>query len=166
MFGDGGNAVTNEDVLKSFGAEVQAEHALIAHRMTWYATSQSFLFTAFAISGNQNDLKYFFLVGMPALGIVLSEFARRAIWAAIFVQNDLINEQHGLMSSMRELLKNQPDELRVFEAFAKTTCCGRKTKYRLHDRAMSAPKAIPIVFMIAWAVGLVYGLGRLMVLRA
>ena len=30
--------------------EVRAEHSLIANRLTWYVTSQSFLVTAFAIS--------------------------------------------------------------------------------------------------------------------
>jgi hypothetical protein len=30
--------------------EIRAEHSLIANRLTWYVTSQSFLVTAFAIS--------------------------------------------------------------------------------------------------------------------
>jgi hypothetical protein len=85
--------VTEETVLEAYHREIQAEHALISHRMSWYAASQSFLFTAFAIAGGANDWKWFFMLGMPALGIALSELARRSIWAAISVQTDLIAAQ-------------------------------------------------------------------------
>ncbi|WP_072925471.1 hypothetical protein [Microcystis aeruginosa] len=34
--------------------EIHREHNLIANRMNWYVTSQSFLMAAFAISGNNN----------------------------------------------------------------------------------------------------------------
>jgi hypothetical protein len=126
--------------------------------MSWYAASQSFLFTAFAIAGGENDLKWFFVLGMPALGIALSELARRSIWAAISVQTDLIAAQKVLIEKMEVDRNDKPEELRVFREYMKTTCCGRPTKYKHHDRAMWPPKVIPLVFMITWAVGVLYAL--------
>ena len=150
--------MTEESILDSFNREVQAEHALISHRMSWYAGSQSFLFTAFAIAGGTNDWKWFFLLGMPALGITLSELARRSIWAAISVQSDLLAAQKSLIEKMETDRKDKEEELRILREYKKTTCCGRPSKYKYHDRAMWAPKIIPLVFMVTWLLGLLYAI--------
>jgi predicted RNA binding protein with dsRBD fold (UPF0201 family) len=37
-----GTNLTNYNILETIRSEIQAEHLLISHRMTWYVTSQAF----------------------------------------------------------------------------------------------------------------------------
>jgi len=43
-----------EERFKLLRAEIRTEYALITNRMNWYVTSQSFLVTAFALSGGDH----------------------------------------------------------------------------------------------------------------
>jgi hypothetical protein len=95
------------DVLKAYSSEIQAEHVLISHRMSWYATSQAFLFAAYAAGGRGNDLKWVLLIGMPVVGICLSILAFKSIMAAITVQNDLIDNQTQFIASMKQKLNSR-----------------------------------------------------------
>ena len=49
---NGHQSLTLADALKSLREAIQAEHNLIAGRVTWYVTSQAFLLTAYATSWN------------------------------------------------------------------------------------------------------------------
>lgn len=150
--------MTEENVLDAFGQEIQAEHTLISHRMSWYATSQSFLFSAFAIvGGNGNAWTGFLLFGLPVLGLILSVLARRGIGAAITVQNDLIGEQENLVKKLESDWKEQPEKLAILALRAKMTCYGRRSRYELHYSAMKTTKAIPVVFMLAWVIAPICG---------
>src|SRR2546423_12416334 len=54
--------------------EIRAEHSLIANRLSWYVTSQSFLVTAFAISRGAGFtwFHFFSTLLLPIIGIVSS----------------------------------------------------------------------------------------------
>src|SRR5437870_13920101 len=54
--------------------EIRAEHTLIANRLTWYVTSQSFLVTAFAISRASGFtwFHWFSTLLLPFVGFVSS----------------------------------------------------------------------------------------------
>jgi hypothetical protein len=136
-------------VLEAYGREIQAEHTLLSHRMTWYVTSQSFLFSAYAVSGSHgNAWGSVFMIGIPVLGILLSELARRSIWAAIEAQYDLIRNQKALLGTPG--LELSAKERAVLKLLAKTTCEGRESKYSFHDAAMLPPLLIPILLMLSW----------------
>jgi hypothetical protein len=61
------------DIFLILQSEIQSEHNLIANRMTWYVTSQSFLMAAFAISGGK-DYSFKWLANhfIPCLGLATS----------------------------------------------------------------------------------------------
>ena len=59
---DGRQAKMNEEErFKLIRAEIHTEYDLIANRMNWYVTSQSFLVTAFALSGDDRHHYMWFL---------------------------------------------------------------------------------------------------------
>jgi hypothetical protein len=137
-------------VLEAYGREIQAEHTLMSQRMTWYVTSQSFLFSAYAISGsNSNSWGNIFMFGIPVLGMLLSEFARMSLWAAIEVQYGLIERQNKLITEQRPRLSCAKDQF-LLDLHSKTTCNGRETKHTFHDTAMLPPLLIPILLMLTW----------------
>ena len=143
--------MTDYDVLESMGREIQAEHTLIAHRLNWNFTSQSFLFTAYAIAGGDNDWRGFFQVVMPFLGIVLSGLALMAVCAALWVQDDLIGDQTRLIEKMRGrfVAANDTESADRLDDYAKTTCHGRRSGDRFHKLAMTPPFLVPVVFILA-----------------
>lgn len=54
--------------------EIRSEHSLIANRLTWYVTSQSFLVTAFAISRGNGFawFAWFSTLLLPLIGLISS----------------------------------------------------------------------------------------------
>jgi hypothetical protein len=130
---------SKKDVLDAYCREIQAEHTLISHRMSWFSTSQSFLFTAFAISGSpNNEWNHLLSFLMPILGIVLTELARRSIWAAIIVQDDLINEQKVLIESLEKECRDSAQS-EVLGLWFKTMCYRRRTNVEFHNVATDFP---------------------------
>ena len=139
------------NVLDTIRNEIQAEHALISHRMTWLVTSQSFLMTAFAISGGVgNQLFPFLNFWIPLVGIMLSALAFLGIAAAIWVQGDLIATQTETIKSVREQLRDDPTAVARLDSYAKTTASGRKTGNNFHWLAILPPLLIPIIFFVVW----------------
>jgi len=53
--------MNEEERFKLIRAEIHTEYDLIANRMNWYVTSQSFLVTAFALSGGDHHHYMWFL---------------------------------------------------------------------------------------------------------
>ena len=51
QFDHGQTAMNIEERFKLIRTEIRTEYDFIANRMSWYVTSQSFLVTAFALSG-------------------------------------------------------------------------------------------------------------------
>jgi len=137
-------------VLEAYGREIQAEHTLMSQRMTWYVTSQSFLFSAYAISGSdRNSWVNIFMIGIPVLGMLLSEFARISLWAAINVQYELIKSQNQFITEQRGRLSCAKERY-LLDVYTKTTCNGWESKHSFHDTAMLPPLLIPILLMLTW----------------
>lgn len=93
--------MTDYELLQTMRSEIQAEHTLLSHRMSWYATSQSFLMSAYAIAWGIDHARAwdsFFRHGMPAVGILLSICAWLGIFAAVRVQAHVINSQTDLLA--------------------------------------------------------------------
>ncbi|MBE5229586.1 MAG: hypothetical protein INR81_10935 [Microcystis aeruginosa PMC 728.11] len=78
--------------------EIHREHNLIANRMNWYVTSQSFLMAAFAVSGNNNYRLGFLSISLPILGIVTSCIIGASLYAAIKAMNQLKSEKNASLS--------------------------------------------------------------------
>lgn len=87
------------DILRALREDIQAENTLIASRVTWYVTSQSFLLTAYAASWNTGFLwQSFFHHVMPIAAIVLSVMILASIYAATWAQDVYLREQEALVS--------------------------------------------------------------------
>ena len=138
-------------MLDTIRNEIQAEHTLISHRMTWLVTSQSFLMTAFAIAGGPgNRLFPFVYDSIPIVGIMLSTLAFFAIVAAIWVQGDLIATQAKTLARTRQRLVNDPDALARLDDYVRTTASGRKTGNTFHWLAIIPPLLVPVIFVVVW----------------
>src|SRR5437588_7070215 len=87
--------------------EIRAEHSLIANRLSWYVTSQSFLVTAFAISRGAGFtwFHWFSTLLLPIIGIVSSAL----IFPSILGACSTIKLWHD----KQRLLFEQNEELRV-----------------------------------------------------
>ncbi len=89
-------------ILEIIRSEVQAEHSLISHRMTWYVTSQSFLMTAYAVSwGNGHLWPDFFHYAIPILGSLISFFTFVAVGCAVWAQWNVIKLQKTVLAGMK-----------------------------------------------------------------
>lgn len=150
-----GLGVTYDDVLKTIRDEIQAEHTLISHRLTWFVGFQSVLFTAYAIAwGKDHQFVAFFQFAMPALGVLFSGLAAVGAQAAFEVQDDLLDEQGKLVSVMvAAAITDKPDEVPVLEAYRRTICCGRKSEFLTHRSVQRAIKAMPIAVFLTWVIG-------------
>src|SRR5437588_11908271 len=91
--------------------EIRAEHALVANRLTWYVTSQSFLVTAFAISRGNGFawFHWFSTLLLPLVGFVSSALIFPSILGAcstIKLWHDkqrTLFEQHAQLKAAFEL---------------------------------------------------------------
>ena len=144
-------------ILQAMRSEIQSEHTLLSHRMTWYVTSQSFLMTAYAIAwgkGHEIAWKAFFQNGIPLLGVLLSIGAWLGIFSAVWVQAHVIESQTALLEKMRKRFEdaNDAQALATLNDYSGTTCAGRPSKTRFHWLAMMPPCMIPAVFLLTWIV--------------
>lgn len=141
--------LTAKDAFEIVHREIHAEHGLIANRMLWYMTSQSFLMSAFILSGatpNHSVHAYFWFARwlIPMLGILVSMVIHRSLRAALQAMEILRNEaetiekDHGLRAiPFRALHKKAPS---------------------IHPDGIWPPKILPIVFLFAWVVVLICAL--------
>ena len=172
-------ALTDYNVLETIRNEIQAEHSLVSHRMTWYVTSQAFLMTAYAVSFGQGQTgRGFFQFSIPLLGLLLSILAFFAVYSAVRVQRGVIKLQTKMLLGMIKelnLLAGKPDTvsdeeidfapskedtpaMKRLKIYARTTCLARDTKSRYHRLAMFMPPSIPVIFFINWVVALYFSI--------
>lgn len=127
---------TTLDELKFYREEVKHEFNLIAHRLSWYVTCQSFLLTTFAIAkGNTVDGNWFTGFLLPSLGAVLSILAFFPIRFAANVIDEWLAKQDTL------LIAN--DDLKGFRI---------KRPGHIHWVSMWLPQLLPVVFVVTWVV--------------
>ncbi len=145
-------------VLEAIRSEIQAEHNLISHRLTWYTTAQSFLLTAYAVALAENhSWPIFFVHALPILGILLSILAEIGVVCAISVQyTDIKLQTDTLAASEQEAAARGDKEFeRLLLAYRSITCAGRPTGKLPHWLAMLGPLTIPLLFFFAWAIAYV-----------
>src|SRR2546430_16780936 len=85
--------------------EIRSEHALIANRLTWYVTSQSFRVTAFAISRGAGFtwFHWFSTLLLPIIGFVSSALIFPSILGACSTIKLWHDKQRTLFEQHREL---------------------------------------------------------------
>jgi hypothetical protein len=133
---------TRKEILEILQREIQYTQTMIGSRMTWYVTSQSFLVTAFAISGGSGHNFQWLAKGViPALGIILSIVISFSISAALPVLVQLRTRALELMDSQE--LRDLP-----FMGFQPNSA-----KPSLRSRM--APLVVPIMFVFIWLSALI-----------
>lgn len=145
------------NVLDTIRSEIQAEHTLVSHRLTWYVTSQSFLMTAYAVSWNhEHELRVFFKYVIPSVGVLLSILVWIGVHYALVVQRDVIDLQKEVLARMRNSLQDSKDESEKerIQEYTKITGEGRPTKMKSHKRATLPPRLIPVLFFLTWILAL------------
>jgi hypothetical protein len=118
--------------------EIRAEHNLIANRMTWYVTSQSFLVSAFAISRGAAFTwhPWFSTVLLPLVAFACSVL----VFPSVVGARRTIRMWHG---RQKEFFERHPDF---------------KTAFYLHrpawieTRGLLFPVVVPLVFAAFWVV--------------
>jgi hypothetical protein len=150
-------SLTLADTLRSLREDIQAEHTLIAGRVTWYVTSQAFLLTAYATSWNSGFLwPSFFHQVLPVAAIVLSVLILASIYAATWAQDVYLREQASLVSRMKGELALEPLErlaLAVYERTMvenRTNAAGKVIGSRIHALVRVTPLVLPVGFSALW----------------
>jgi hypothetical protein len=155
-----------KEKLDFFHKEGQFEHQLIAHRMTWYVTSQSFLMAAFAASGsNQNYLQDLFGLFIPLLGIVISVIIWISLRAADSSMKKLKDAEKKIITEfIQELEKKdqatESTELKEWKDLQKVWYADHDP---IHFQGMLPPRVIPGLFTGAWAFLLTHNFLRYLV---
>jgi len=123
---------------QSIRDEIKAEHSLIANRLSWYVTSQSFLVTAFAISRGNSFVwfHWFSTLLLPVIGFVSSAL----IFPSILGACSTIKLWHG----KQRALFTEHNEVKVaFEL---------DRPQWIENRGLLFPKMMPLLFGFAWSV--------------
>ncbi len=118
--------------------EIRAEHGLIANRLTWYVTSQSFLVTAFAISRG-NGFKWhpwFSTHLLPAIGFCISLL----VFPSIAGASATIRLWH---QKQMDFYARNPDFASAFRL---------ERKRWIEERGLLFPKVMPFLFGIFWGI--------------
>ncbi len=153
------------DMLKALREDIQAENTLIASRVTWYVTSQSFLLTAYATSWNANfRWSAFFHEFLPLAAIALSAVIWASISAATWAQDVYLREQKALVAQLHvqadaELSPEDRIALSVYERTMvsnRTSTSGRIIGGRIHALVRITPLALPVGFTVLWLYALMY----------
>ena len=118
--------------------ESRAEHMLIANRLTWYVTSQSFLVTAFAISRGAGFswFRWFSTLLIPAIGLLSSGLVFPSIVGAC----ETIRLWHA---KQRDFFLRHPGFKAAFEL---------ERPAWIESRGLLFPKVIPAIFGVFWLV--------------
>lgn len=138
---------TARDAAEKLGAEIGAEHALIFNRLGYFVGAQSFLITALAISLNGGPDS--FIWTLRILGEIMCLLAALGIFAAVWVQTELMRRQSRLLTAWRKRAID-PSERDASELYYRVACVGRGSRWLTHWAAMAAPLVIPLLFGWAW----------------
>lgn len=150
-------SLTVADGLKALRDDVRGEDALIAARMNWYITSQSFLIAAYVVSWNKElSLPVPFRDFLPVLGIVISVVVWIAVGAAVRAQDVYINEQRRLIGEIRRLNALSEPEFLSLDTYERTTTPRRQTAggrvigKTIHVLGRLPALLMPVVVAFAW----------------
>ncbi len=123
--------------------EIRAEHSLIASRLSWYVTSQSFLVTAFAISCGNNFrwFSWFSTLLLPSIGFLSSLLIFPSIVAACRTIELWHSKQTRFFESHAEFKK-------AFDL---------KRQSWVHRQSLLFPKLIPLLFGSLWLIIFICG---------
>lgn len=145
------------DALKALREDIRAEDTLIASRVTWYVTSQSFLLTAYAASWQANFLwPAFFHVVLPLAAIALSAVIFSSIYAATWAQDVYLREQAVLVARLvaeQTLSATDRMTLDVYRCTMvgnRTDGAGRMVGGRIHALVRITPLILPAGFALLW----------------
>jgi hypothetical protein len=118
--------------------ESRAEHTLIANRLTWYVTSQSFLVTAFAISQGAGFVwfRWFSTLLIPAIGLLSASLVFPSIVGAC----ETIKLWHA---KQRDFFLRHSEFKAAFEL---------ERPAWIESRGLLFPKVIPVLFGVFWLV--------------
>ncbi len=116
--------------------EIHAEHTLIANRLTWYVTSQSFLVSAFAISRGTGFswFSWFSTMLLPAIGLTASLL----IFPSIVGACATLRLWHAKQD---EFFTRQPEYRRAFHLHR---------PHWVEARGLLFPKFMPLLFGSFW----------------
>lgn len=152
--------LTPYNVLETFRNEIQAEHTLISHRITWFVTSQSFLMGAYVLSlSGTHKGEVLFRHAVPWLSVVLSILSGLSVGCAIDAQWNVIKLQLRVLNRVKE--KNDcdhDDDSNLLNYYSSITYGSRKGQYDTHWLAMIPPFITPIVFALLWVVSYLWSL--------
>jgi len=116
--------------------EIRTEYDFISNRMSWYVTSQSFLVTAFTISGGDRHHYMWFLRSLiPVLGLLLSLI----FWGSILAASAAIEELRRAQARLLETTTLADSPLNMRAAW-------------VHRWGMVPPLLIPVLFVLFWIV--------------
>lgn len=118
--------------------EIRAEHALIANRLTWYVTSQSFLVSAFAISSGSAFTwhHWFSTLLLPLIALTTSV----TIYPSILGARKTIHLWH---EKQRGFFARHPEFSAAFEL---------KRASWIESQGMLFPAVVPLLFAAFWSV--------------
>jgi hypothetical protein len=117
--------------------EIRSEFGLIANRLSWYVTSQSFLVTAFAISrGIGFNWFSWFSTLLPALGLISSVM----IFPSIVAASKTIDLWH---QRYKQFLEQNPEFKQAFDLHRPSW---------IHTLSLLFPTLIPPLFGLFWVV--------------
>lgn len=153
----GTQSLTLADALKALREDIQAEHTLIASRVTWYVTSQAFLLTAYATSWNAGfGWPAFFHRLLPLAAIVLSVVILASIYAATWAQDVYLREQADLVARIHRhsaLGESEAEALRTYERTMvrnRRNPAGQVVGNRIHALVRITPLILPVAFSLLW----------------
>lgn len=118
--------------------EIRAEHALIANRLTWYVTSQSFLVSAFAISSGSNFMwhRWFSTSLIPGLGL----------WSSLLVFPSIL----GACATIKLWHRRQQEFFHLHAEFHAAFHLRRASW--IENRGLLFPKVMPGLFSLFWII--------------
>ena len=120
-------------------AQIQHEDTLVTQRLNWFLTSQSFLFTAFAIVFNGSppaagsEVRKLLLAAIPLLAIIAGILIFLSIVAGTLVMSDL-RRFYRKRASEAEMQRLPP-----IQGFGYTRLLGS-----------AAPLILPLIFVLVW----------------
>lgn len=151
------------DILRALREDIQAENTLIASRVTWYVTSQSFLLTAYATSWSTGFLwQSFFHHVMPIAAIVLSVVILASIYAATWAQDVYLREQEALVSRINAEFQLSDAEKMALQVYERTMVvnrangAGKIVGGRIHALVRITPLVLPVGFSALWLYALIF----------
>lgn len=154
-------ALSLTDALQGLRQDVQAEHTLIASRITWYVTSQAFLLTAFATSWTPHFVwPDFFHRILPIAGILLSAVILASVYAATWAQDVYLREQKALVARIRAEVSLFPEEVLALDAYTRTMVANRRAESgriignHIHALVRVTPLLLPLAFSALWLYAL------------